>query len=153
MRDLFRGWKRKLGCATLVLACLIAVGWVRKLLAADEICFRVAPETLIVLGANHEVLNVAVTFVDHAVAEAVPVWSTYPANPDELSIFDDDRIVWRWKAAPFGWGYTSDGRFNIHSQFVCFPHWSLVLPLTLISGWLLLSEPKRPDPIHPEQAA
>lgn len=31
MRQFFRGWKRKLGCVTLALACLFLVGWVRSI--------------------------------------------------------------------------------------------------------------------------
>lgn len=34
MREIFRGWRRKLGCITLVVACILALGWARSLLGA-----------------------------------------------------------------------------------------------------------------------
>src|SRR3954462_3489874 len=37
MREFFRGWRRKLGVATLVMACVFAAGWVRSLFHRDNI--------------------------------------------------------------------------------------------------------------------
>lgn len=30
MREFFKGWRRKVGCVTLLMALLLAVGWVRS---------------------------------------------------------------------------------------------------------------------------
>ena len=40
----FKGWRRKVGCVTLVLACVIVAGWVRSYKATDNwdtICGRI----------------------------------------------------------------------------------------------------------------
>lgn len=37
MRELFRGWKRKLGVVTLLLACVSTAGWVRSFYSKDSI--------------------------------------------------------------------------------------------------------------------
>ncbi len=39
MREFFRGSKRKVGCVTLVLACLSTLGWVRSQSATDVVAF------------------------------------------------------------------------------------------------------------------
>lgn len=31
MREFFRGWRRKVGCVTLVMACVLTTGWVRSI--------------------------------------------------------------------------------------------------------------------------
>lgn len=35
MREFFRGWERKLGALTLMLACVFTAGWVRSLAMTD----------------------------------------------------------------------------------------------------------------------
>jgi hypothetical protein len=37
MRDFFKGWRRKVGCVTLVMACAVATGWLRSMLTDDYI--------------------------------------------------------------------------------------------------------------------
>src|SRR4051794_19488286 len=37
MRDFFKGWRRKLGCVTLVMACVFMAGWVRSIGISDWI--------------------------------------------------------------------------------------------------------------------
>ena len=51
----------------------------------------------------------------------------------------------RWRIGDFGWQDISTGPNNRWVHFVV-PHWSIVIPLTLISLWLLLTKPRRPAP-------
>ena len=37
MRELFRGWRRKVGLATLVMACLLMGAWARSYAVRDQI--------------------------------------------------------------------------------------------------------------------
>lgn len=37
MGEFFRGWRRKVGCLTLVMACLTMGGWIRSLFRTDEV--------------------------------------------------------------------------------------------------------------------
>lgn len=40
MRDFFESWRRKVGCATLVMACVFAAGWLRSMSIADSLISR-----------------------------------------------------------------------------------------------------------------
>ena len=42
MREFFSGWKRKTGCLTLLMACVLAAGWVRSLTTEDSTLIFVA---------------------------------------------------------------------------------------------------------------
>ena len=42
MKDFFRGWRRKAGCVTLVMACVFMAGWIRTLTTYEELSFRVS---------------------------------------------------------------------------------------------------------------
>ena len=39
MREFFRGWRRKTGLATLAMACVLTVLWMRSHLVQDELLF------------------------------------------------------------------------------------------------------------------
>ncbi|MDB5345631.1 MAG: hypothetical protein JWP89_4008 [Schlesneria sp.] len=41
MREFFRGWRRKTGCITLVMACVVTGLWVRTLFFSDQFCFAI----------------------------------------------------------------------------------------------------------------
>lgn len=59
-------------------------------------------------------------------------------------------IDWRWRMLGFGHGIDIGGQksknnFLFHTLptiVTVVPYWSIVLPLTAISAWLLLSKPK-----------
>lgn len=81
MPKFFHGWRRKLGCLTLLLACVFAVGWVRS-----------------------------------------------PFIQDAIHIPCDD-----------GDYFCEIGQQRI--SFIRVPYWSIVIPMTLLSAYLLLSKP------------
>lgn len=39
MREFFHGWRRKVGCVTLVMACVLAIVWGRSYFVEDRIAF------------------------------------------------------------------------------------------------------------------
>jgi len=52
MGEFFKGWRRKAGCVTLVLACVMAVGWVRSQHFSDFIKYRIAPQHWFFIRSN-----------------------------------------------------------------------------------------------------
>ena len=61
--------------------------------------------------------------------------------------------IWHWKRLGFAYGNT-DGEFKngngttsqvMHVSFYL-PDWSIVIPLNMLSAFLLLSEPRPPKP-------
>ena len=107
MRDFFRGWKRRAGVATLMMACLFAAGWVGSL-DLDE--FPV-------------------------------LWSHHV---DEETYYE----ARMWKAGIHFAKFTLTERnesFTLYgASSITVWYWAIVLPLTLLSAWLLLSKPPAP---------
>ncbi|WP_157605441.1 hypothetical protein [Schlesneria paludicola] len=138
MREFFTGWKRKVGILTLVMACVFAGGWVRSTLVGDFLT-----------KSEMEVISISGVFIIRFAGSDAPVTMAY-----ESAILDragsglgyDDE----WDSLQFGFGRRTFPVMRIvngvrsESTTVDFriPYWSIVVPLTLLSIWLLLSKPR-----------
>lgn len=133
MQKFFRGWKRKLGVVTLILACVFAAGWVRSLIVIDEMSFYIAGR-------------------DHGFGSALGLiaWRSIDNHAQNPSI--------RWITETIkGSGHTAESlvtqfessfylQKSLHpTQFIA-TYWSIVVPLTFLSAWLLLSKPPATNP-------
>jgi hypothetical protein len=103
MREFFRGWKRKAGCVTLLLACVFAAGWVRSQNSIDS---------FVISDFEFVSLNGRIDF----------------------------GVLWRRVSIGIG-------EFPEYHAYKCVYYWSLVLPLTLLSAYLLVSKQRPPKPI------
>ncbi|WP_029247179.1 hypothetical protein [Schlesneria paludicola] len=129
MREFFRGWKRKFGVVTLLMACAVMAGWVRSLSVIDEVA-------------------IYTTGREHAFGSAFGyfAWQSTDAHTTNTKRF------WDWNAQPtIGSGLTSESLVkqfessltsleSLHPQQWMLSYWLLVIPLTLLSAWLLLSK-------------
>lgn len=150
MAESFRGWKRKVGVAVLTMACVMTSVWIRSMFIID--CWEYSSEQYTchswVSGRQQfhwrrfESLN-----PDILVGPYVGGWMTAPAS--RWIAFDNpnwDRFsdcAWRWGGAGFDVGEVRDVGINQRLYFWAVPYWSVVLPLTLISAWLLLSKQRQ----------
>lgn len=139
MRDFFKGWRRKVGCATLVMACVFAAGWVRSLSFRDEITICRIP-TIYTLASNRSRL---VWKVVHSPTPYFGPGVDYFLGRDVSAFepFSQFEYNWTLRFAEFEVARHTNGedfKINLYSL----PYWSIISPLILLSGWLLL--PKRP---------
>jgi hypothetical protein len=131
MREFFRGWRRKVGCVTLAMACVFAAGWVRCHYASDVIEFTVA-ETL------HSFMS----------GKSGIVWYSQDGSIDRSG--DEPLYIMLGTAAEWGiarrsgdWMFAGfDCRVRKHDGWWTLPFWSIVIPFTLISAWCLLTKPR-----------
>ena len=135
MREFLRGWKRKIGCITLMMACVFAAGWIRSSHTADELwigalgrqwCF------ISEMGYIHwHSYFVPPRYIGDSVS-SVPVSTA----ADRASF---DRF---WSNRLHNLAITT--RYFIQGTV---PYWSVVIPLTALSTFLLLSKPRKsPQP-------
>src|SRR4051812_44068427 len=76
MRELFKGWRRKFGVVTLVVACVFTAGWVRSLTNGNSLF-------LLALGKRHIVAS-----------ERGALWWTTTWATDGSKLQDFQRINW-----------------------------------------------------------
>ena len=149
MGNYFIPWRRKIGCVTLVLACLFLAGWVRSSFFIDGL--------VIPLGMKSSASLVS--------SDSSLIWLTQQGDglfcyPNLVSrrfsdiddrIFENPLFEWRWKRCGFGIGACVDGTKQVGNQMIqmtpgtvaVVPCWSVVIPLTLISALLLLSNSRK----------
>jgi hypothetical protein len=152
MREFFRGWRRTVGCATLVMACALMGMWLRS---------RVVNDFLATDGRD-------ATYRIGSYGGAISFIRDTPAVPFErflhLDSFDegDDNkyelwkrwdswdgyeMSWRWDLAQFHFGVGSTGSAS-RTESYTFPYWFFVIPITLLSAYLILwKSRKRSSPI------
>ena len=131
MGEFFRGWRRKVGVVTLVMALVAMVGWIRSGFVDEWVAVCLGERTLFVLVSTWRGLSL----------------ESWPGMPP-----DSPPFLWRSNQHNPSDGLTpDDGQLRI-------PYCFIVIPLTLLSAFLLLTKPrksiqKKTDEPIPEKAA
>lgn len=138
MGDFFHGWRRKAGCVTLVMACALTSEWTRSPTTDNEIPLS----RTVGFVSSHGSLTVVVMDRGGHRAE----W--YPAQSDRI-IYHTGRSwskKWRRTVAVVNLGtdeYGNAERVEDIARWCRVPYWSIVVPLTLLSAYLILWKPRK----------
>ncbi|MDB5345770.1 MAG: hypothetical protein JWP89_4147 [Schlesneria sp.] len=174
MRDFFHGWRRKLGCVTLVMACAVSSAWLRSYSRNDRLDGWIAARLVhgYLVSTNGQIniirrfplppdkainslhLKKYFSWRTQSVEPSYPVllgrqvYGTHDlvnGLPDYWSEFE---VSWRFDFAGFHFGEGRHRSWDEWSvQLWTVPYAALTLALTLLSAWLLLSKPRRrPQP-------
>lgn len=128
MSEFLNGWRRKAGCITLVMACVLMTAWVRSRGIRDSLIFTDGDQQHLIISRRGRVtwetwqkvpLNLHLDLPNFFL-EVGPI---SPNEPPELRT--------RWIPGNFFHGPDWD-----------IPYWSVVLPLILLSGYLILWKPQ-----------
>lgn len=150
MNGFFKPWRRKFGVVTLVAACVTAGGWVRSLIIHDTFQFPIRKHTTSFVETMNQRLTCSIEF-HNSTSGASPYWGI-EATP-EIDPLDDEPFGWRLRSCGFGVGGNLDDSPEYYWLIAWqIPYWSIVVPLTLLSAWLLLSKPKQRKPSLEQQA-
>lgn len=165
MGNFFRGWRRKAGIVTLVIALLTLSGWLTSFYRQDvlELC----PDRSILCATSGYgvVMFSRFTFPTREAALSQSQVRGSPPQPWNIgwsstpikSAFDPTKERpltapdWSWRCGAFACG-TAKITINLKSvihvdkAYVIIPYWSLVIPVTLLSAWLLLSKFRQSNP-------
>lgn len=142
MVEYLSGWRRKVGVVTLVMACVLAVGWVRCQSTFDSIRIPMALRRWIHVDSRGGRLYLS----DNSLAQGKVQFRWEVTSPNS----DESRIMFRASDLSvhlLGMGIgTLDRPANPLKPTVKFAvivnYWLLVIPLTLLSSYLLLSKPR-----------
>jgi hypothetical protein len=150
MGEFFRGWKRKVGCVTLAAACVFALGWIRSYERRDFLNLRLGNSVIRIasLGAHFKFIHVT------PAADNQFGWDSYPEQPGYDPTKDLEGYDLQWHAHFLGF-YCGCGILNSSLRTTIFttPYSSIVIPLSLLSAWCLLTKPRsksvtKSEPAH-----
>ena len=164
MGEFFKPWRRKAGLLTLVMALMLMAGWVRSPFVTDMIAYSKEVNSVDYWFSADSRLGwfglridpkrcLASNSTETFKGPAIPSWYTTLTSQNRQT-YAFLRSEWRWFGFDVGKeeaGFAFDWVF-----YRTVPYWSVVVPLTVISAWLLLSKPrpsnqkKIPEPIAKE---
>ena len=147
MGDFFYGWRRKVGSLTLLLACMFMIGWSRSLCLYNKVEFPIGTQVTSFVVSTKQFVGCGMTFDEHSTSE----WNFHECNaqvtlPLNTTVEDEGRnplwysrnLEWVSEWHGFGTGVCFDEFPDYWRMEWMIPYWSIVIPLMLISLWLLL---------------
>lgn len=141
MREFFRGWRRKVGCVTLAMALFWANEWSQSHLGGSMINLS---RTKRILSLHGRVMLVMMNSGDH-----IRPWIRSQNGDIDASAGNIWSPEWRRTFAGMEIGRDVYGNANQHvdnATWYRVPHWSVVLPLTLLSAYLILTPSRKQPP-------
>ena len=140
MFDYFRGWKRKTGLVTLSLLCVLTVLWTRTFHSEDVCGFKAGGRKHILTSSRQGVDWLSIPKDANWKWFPHGIWlqthgSDYAGNPPDSTMRS----------------FQFERRPETGQLVVGAPYWSLMLPLTILSAWLLLSKRRQPTKPGPSQ--
>ncbi|MEK6259832.1 MAG: hypothetical protein AABP62_14530 [Planctomycetota bacterium] len=155
MGKVFNGWRRKTGTITLVMALALMGGWMRSEVINDFVATDCRNATYRV-GSYGGTLNLIRHSPPNAFGRFLH-WDSFEGQKtnrhelwDQWNSWDGYEVEWQWNWAQFRFGAGSlQGTKTV--SFVI-PYWFIVIPLTLLSAYLLLATPRSLKPIHSPEA-
>lgn len=147
MFEYFSGWRRKAGVVTLILSCTLLAGWVRSLKKRDFLEVDSATTTY----------RLASGLAELRLIRAIPnagrglAWTNQDITIEDSKWgrWEGYEMQWEWDFAPFNIGVGTIG--GVEAMVVAFPYWSIILPITVLSTWCLVSKRCQPAKIKPIQ--
>ena len=141
MRECFHGWRRKAGCVTLVMACVFMVGWARSTTTFDTLTF-IDSRHLNGFGSERGTVQWVRNWTTDGSERDFPHgihWSSFPIRLRPVDFVDKFPQIdeWRIRCCGFDFYKCQYGGINQSAAVWIFPYWSIVLPLTALSTWLL----------------
>jgi hypothetical protein len=144
--EFFKGWRRKAGLVALAMAVLLAMAWMRSYVIRDEVGLSANGHDLVVQSKHGRLLGISLD------VEVVAGWTSQP-HPSDSKFFGDHfynrfshSFEWQREICGinFGRGHLRQpGNPDAGFHAMQLPYWSLVLPLTLLSAWLILGKRRK----------
>ncbi|MEI8017188.1 MAG: hypothetical protein WCH39_03260 [Schlesneria sp.] len=156
MREFFQSWRRKIGVVTLLMACVLMGGWMRNYFIRDSVNIPTGSSSSIEFISRYQCLNLVVMWSSIPDSEMASFRIYHQKEEEEIGFpagkflfggFARDHFPFR----PSWFSFSNEVRTTSLMIF-SLPYWSITIPLTLLSGWLLLSKPRQPQskaPVEP----
>jgi len=142
----FKPWRRRIGVITLAMACVFMTEWLRS--RDDGYAFELVWGSHKLLSFNESVIWTRSAVGYPAKMWPLPKWRVQYGRNVMRFFLGSDHLKWSRRWCGFGFGQFDErlvGMMVRHGTrpFWSIPYWSIVLSLTLISAYLLLSMPRK----------
>lgn len=138
MGEYFKPWRRKIGIAVLALTCLFTLGWIRSRIVKDHFtCVSVPKPSFQIMSLDN---YIGVVWRENYSGGSSGI-RLLQSQFEPMSLWSEERGGWRWHI--LGIGKIQVDNF-LYAWLVHYA--AIVLPLTAISAWLLLSKPRTACP-------
>jgi len=162
MREFFKGWRRKLGVVTLLMACGLMAGWLRSQSVLDRFFFSQQHSMHPMLSMDGVVSwRILTPFGENLSSgwSERPKWISSELTQNSINNYklywDDGDVHWHWQCIGFDFGAASFERLSQvpgnanwmrREEIWQIPYWAITIPLTLFSLWLLVWKPRKSTP-------
>lgn len=163
MKEFLHGWRRKVGCISLVMACVLSGLWLRSRIFYDSFYTNGNTSSFQIVSVDGKLAFSLITLWYHR--RPIINWETGHGHESDIGFdYDDEgqrsaydptigdssiglgkkQISYRMVFLGF---QVSDHRdYHGTRMKVCMiPYWSIVLPLTLFSAYMILWKPRKPS--------
>ena len=144
MKEFFRGWRRKVGVVTLIMALVLMVGWVRSFHLWDSVSVPTKYNGNIHTFTSREGnLSWGRSFDTNGADACRNASFRFNSTPAQSLKLVSVAHLDEWRFACGGFDFFK--RDFPNQTLICwrFPYWSFVLPLTALSAYLLLTKPRQ----------
>jgi hypothetical protein len=153
MSEYFKGWRRKAGLVTLAMALAFFFGRLRSETYSDSFSFPYGTNTRGAIESENGYLLFESTTMPSPVPIRTSFSTLFCCDPNECYLYyrdyRDEAIGWRSLCFAFGThevipdnSHTEGPRSLFSNRRTWFlSYWTMVLPLTLLSAWLILCKP------------
>lgn len=157
MSDFLHGWRRKAGLVILVMACGLMAAWIRSSKTTNHIGFFTGAHSLCQVISRQQTVAIRIVQSELPVQEVsvdrVLLMGFQPPQGNSTGhlAVNIDPTTRAAEGSPYRWilnwrgfeiGRCSDGQFPLQVFVVCVPYWLIIMPMTLLSGYLLVRKPK-----------
>lgn len=140
-----------MGVVTLVMACVFATGWVRSRFSEDKLLWKSDVVVAFVVSIDSTLMIWGGTYDEPFQNWLWPVFET-----KAFRSLEELPILWRFNLAGIRIA-KYESMPPVTGYVVALPYHLIVIPLTLLSSYLLLSKPRvanpKPDESLPEKVA
>lgn len=130
----FKPWRKKVGVATLMLGCVFVAGWVRSEIVRDLVIVQFSNSNPYYFASNRSQLSCDWQIFSSIEPTGRILWRTQTVQP---SIQMDGFQKYAGINFRFCGLLLLRNKWGLHWVI---PYWAIVMPLTVISAWLLLSK-------------
>ncbi len=139
--EFFQSWRRKAGCVLLVMSAVFTCGLIRSCTTEDSVAVYSKDS---IIGFTFSVKGITwsryIPYDTFELRLRSGEWS-YDRNASfdpAADTFQAFNVAWRWRSCGFDFGEGSNACYAERFVSWTVPYWSIVIPLTLLSAYLIL---------------